>query len=246
MRMKAMAPPRTFNAMPRKSNYPNAIARHLQAAILSGEFAAGAKLPGQRDLAAQFKTSLPTIREAIGILAATGMIEVRHGHGTIIRGTSKTEGALKGWLGMAINDQERAEFLEARSLLETFIVEQIVQRPGIDFVPLEAALQRMAGALDDPKAYLEADLAFHLEMAWCAGNSVLVRMLEAIQLPMRQQIEGAIRQHLDETNGLDRSFQAHVSLVKALRARVDGRARGIIQLMINRSAAKAPSVPPNG
>lgn len=222
----------------RRPNFANTIARDLQAAILSGVFPPGSKLPGQRELAAQLETSLPTIREAISILAATGMIEVRHGFGTLIRESSEVDGALKGWLGMAINDQERRDFLEARLLLETHIVSKILaSRERIDFGPLHVALEEMRTALGSAMDYLDADLNFHWEMARCAGNTVLVRMLDAIQLPMRQQIDGAIEQHLAETGSLERSFKVHVILVDALRQGDAKTAHQTIQRMINRSAA---------
>ena len=228
------------NVIPRKTGNATRIAREIQASILGGTYASGAKLPGQRELATQFGASMPTIREAISMLAATGLIEVRHGSGSVVRSTSEAGEAFKGWLGIAANDKERDDFHEARLLVETFVVDKIIARGAkADFEPIYDALDRMEAALNDPAAYLEAGLNYHWEMARCAGNTVLVRMLDAIQLPMRAQIDAAIAWHLSETATLAVSFEDHLALLDALVAGDGPLAQETIRRMLNR-AAKAP------
>lgn len=57
----------------------------LRSAIESGEYAAGASLPSESDLAAQFSVSRPTVNNALKILRAEGLIRVERGRGTIVR-----------------------------------------------------------------------------------------------------------------------------------------------------------------
>ena len=52
--------------------------------IRSGRFPTGGKLPAERELAALFKTSRQTIREAIYHAELVGLIEVRHGTGSFV------------------------------------------------------------------------------------------------------------------------------------------------------------------
>jgi GntR family transcriptional regulator len=57
----------------------------LRSAIERGDYAAGATLPSESDLAAQFSVSRPTVNNALKILRAEGLVRVERGSGTIVR-----------------------------------------------------------------------------------------------------------------------------------------------------------------
>ena len=61
------------------------IADALRQAILSGELAAGAKLPSERSLAQSYGAARNTARQAIAILQAEGLVEAQHGRGVFVR-----------------------------------------------------------------------------------------------------------------------------------------------------------------
>lgn len=61
------------------------IAAHLRDQITTGAYAPGDKLPSERDLAAQFSAARNTAREAIGLLAAEGLVDAQHGRGVFVR-----------------------------------------------------------------------------------------------------------------------------------------------------------------
>lgn len=61
----------------------------LRAAIASGELAG--KLPGERELAKQFKVNTKTLSKALGDLAADGLVERNIGLGTFVRCESSRE-----------------------------------------------------------------------------------------------------------------------------------------------------------
>jgi GntR family transcriptional repressor for pyruvate dehydrogenase complex len=52
--------------------------------IASGNLPRDARLPAERDLARHFRVSQPTVREAIRVLEAMGLIDVRHGSGLYV------------------------------------------------------------------------------------------------------------------------------------------------------------------
>ena len=56
----------------------------LRSRIVSGELVRGARLPSERDVAEGFGVSIPTVREAVRALAATGLVDVRHGSGSYV------------------------------------------------------------------------------------------------------------------------------------------------------------------
>src|SRR5260370_21304728 len=60
------------------------VADTIMASIKSGEYKPGSRLPSERDLAASFKVSRPTIREAMIALEIRGLVEARQGSGIYI------------------------------------------------------------------------------------------------------------------------------------------------------------------
>ncbi|MEU2244029.1 GntR family transcriptional regulator [Streptomyces sp. NPDC018338] len=61
------------------------IAADLRAQITSGSLKAGERLPSEPRLAADYKVSTPTLRNALALLQAEGLIEKVHGKGNFIR-----------------------------------------------------------------------------------------------------------------------------------------------------------------
>ncbi|MEU4079730.1 GntR family transcriptional regulator [Streptomyces venezuelae] len=61
------------------------IADDLRTQIITGHLKAGARLPSEPVLAAQYKVSTPTLRNALALLQAEGLIEKIHGKGNFVR-----------------------------------------------------------------------------------------------------------------------------------------------------------------
>ncbi len=60
------------------------LARKLLADMANGRYAVGDRLPAERDLAAEYGVSRPTVREAIIALEVQGLVEVRVGSGAYV------------------------------------------------------------------------------------------------------------------------------------------------------------------
>jgi GntR family transcriptional regulator len=61
------------------------VAQGLRERILSGEWAGGAALPAEQDLARQYEVALGTMRQGLQMLVLEGLIERVHGRGTFVR-----------------------------------------------------------------------------------------------------------------------------------------------------------------
>ena len=77
---------------------------HLRKRILNHEWQAGAKIPGEFELAAQYKVARVTIRTALRSLETQGLIDIRHGSGAYIAD---------------FGDSVRAGLQELRSIMQT-------------------------------------------------------------------------------------------------------------------------------
>ena len=62
------------------------IVGHVEARIAAGDLAPGARLPGERDLAAEYGVALGTIRRAIAELRSRGAVVTLPAKGTFVVG----------------------------------------------------------------------------------------------------------------------------------------------------------------
>ncbi|WP_217197081.1 GntR family transcriptional regulator [Streptomyces buecherae] len=61
------------------------IAGELRQRIRAGQLRPGEKLPAETNLADEYRKSVPTVRQALAVLQAEGLIEKRHGRGNFVR-----------------------------------------------------------------------------------------------------------------------------------------------------------------
>src|SRR4029450_13313350 len=60
------------------------VVQHVRALIERGELKPGDRLPPERELAVQLGVSRPSVRAGLRSLAAIGVLQTRHGAGTVI------------------------------------------------------------------------------------------------------------------------------------------------------------------
>ncbi|HET6353203.1 GntR family transcriptional regulator [Streptomyces sp.] len=63
------------------------VAAAIRQGIAVGEFPPGSPLPSEAQLIERYEVSRPTVRNAIAALRSEGLIEVRHGKGSFVKGT---------------------------------------------------------------------------------------------------------------------------------------------------------------
>ncbi|MFB7499976.1 FadR/GntR family transcriptional regulator [Streptomyces sp. NPDC056161] len=87
------------------------IVEDLREQILSGALPNGSRLPSERDLAASYDVSAPTIREAIRVLTAMGLVTTRNGSRATVNAQGDT------MLAMSIASVVQVEKVGAREVL---------------------------------------------------------------------------------------------------------------------------------
>ena len=113
----------------------------LRGLIQSGHVRPGSSLPGELDLAAELGVSRHTIRHALGVLTAEGLLRRERGRGTTVVGgppPAPFERSLSNFYAFAW--EVRARGAEQRS----FVLEREVLTAGEDFAP------RLSLAPSDP------------------------------------------------------------------------------------------------
>ncbi|MGN6124466.1 MAG: FadR/GntR family transcriptional regulator [Sphingomonas oligoaromativorans] len=150
------------------------VAAAISEAIESGQYAPGARLPGERDLAEEFSVSRPTIREAMIALEIRGLVEARHGSGLYVTNTAPAEvAALELDIGAFELTEARILFEgETAALAATVMTEEKLAR-------LETLMREMSGPNPDMRTE-QADRRFHVEIAACTDNSAIRGVIEML------------------------------------------------------------------
>lgn len=158
--------------------------------LSAGRLAVGGRLPAERTLAEQLKVSRTSVREAIRILEAMGVVRAGVGSGpeagTVV--ISDPTAALGSALRLHVATQHLpvADIVETRVLLESWAAAKAPQ----DAPELDGAAALLA-AMDAPDGlsasdFLALDVRFHLALANAAGNAVVSAMMGSL----REAIQG--------------------------------------------------------
>jgi DNA-binding FadR family transcriptional regulator len=175
------------NHFVRPREKPQLIADELRALIVSGELSEGESLGHEPELIERFGVSRPSLREALRILEAEGLITVVRGvHGGVVvhepdeRMTARTAAMV-----LQSRNVPLADVFEAQAQLEPLaaraIASQRSRRAAVS--ELEALIQREEDAIEDPEAFGIANAAFHERLVSLGGNqtlSIVAEMLNEI------------------------------------------------------------------
>lgn len=173
--------------MPNKVQVPrisDAVASTLERRILEGSLKPGDRLPPERELAAEFGVSRPSLREAIQKLASKGMVQSRQGGGTYV--TAALESSFfDPWQDMMGSYPNlREDMLEFRRMIEGQAAEWAAARATeADLQRLNLAYEKLEATFlnDDTERRSEADIAFH-QAVGDASHNVLIGHLSAALL----------------------------------------------------------------
>jgi GntR family transcriptional regulator, galactonate operon transcriptional repressor len=195
--------------------------RTLAQWVLGGKYAPGAAMPREDELAEQISVSRTTIRGAIKVLIAKGLIETRPRVGVRVRPRDDwrlLDPAVLSWHPDIRKDQELLSgLLEARRIIEPSAAELAARRAtAIDLAAIESAYLGMERALpDDIDGVCDADLNFHRSLIYASHNVVLRGLVGTIDAALRAtfQISNEIMASQAET------LHVHLEVLECVRMR---------------------------
>ena len=158
--------------------------------IVQGHFAPGSLLPREQQLMAQFSLSRTTLREALKVVAAKGLVEMIQKTGTRVRPRSNWnifDADVLMWHGRdGLDEQQLGDLLELRQIIEPSAARLAATRASIGgLARIQNAFTRMQQAAGDMVAYSEVDATFHLAVIAATGNEMLERLSHILSAFLR-------------------------------------------------------------
>ena len=199
---------------------------------MSGELPVGDELPTEKQLTEHFAVSRSTIREAVRILQAQGLLS---GGDTV--STARPRVSIEQTFTRAGDALENAvrlgqvplgDLIELRLLLEggavthdALVAERIVEARD--------ALEVMRDPEVTIDAFHEADVRFHICLAGSGGNLAFPLVMTVLRDAIAEHLLGALEAMEDPRPTLARLAAEHAAILDAVEAGEGERARSLLR-----------------
>ncbi|WP_220182943.1 FadR/GntR family transcriptional regulator [Sphaerisporangium album] len=218
------------------SRVSQVIVDQIRLLIRQGKLKPGDRLPSERELCGRFEVSRVTVREALRVLEAGGLVDIRVGaHGGAFV-TTPTNARLGEGLADLLNlsPLTAAEVTEARMVFELGIVPLVVERATKeDIAALKGICARQRAALKDEPYSMTLSAEFHVRVAACTHNAAIEMLVQSFHGPLLKSLQEA--QMLAPLMGR-RGNTEHEAFVDAIEAGDGEAASKIMREHLQRTA----------
>ncbi len=213
------------------------VAKTLSLSIIRRELEPGSLIPNEDELCQQFDVSRTVIREAIRIMDARGLVEVRPRIGTRICPPSKwalTDPTLLAWQLESAPDFKLIQNLfELRNMIEPMVAKFTTQRASDEEIEHICAVfdeMKNAATIDE---HIDADLRLHLAIIDACGNKLVCSPLRPL---IENTLGSSFRLFIRSLEKARLSLPLHEAIVNAIKNRDPEGAANAVRSMLESSA----------
>ncbi|MBX3199592.1 MAG: FadR family transcriptional regulator [Labilithrix sp.] len=213
------------------------VSRQLRQAIVSGRVSVGTELPSEKELTAELGVGRSTIREALRILQAQGLLS---GGDTVStrRPRVSTHQTLSLAAAQAMENAVRlgqvplGDLVELRVVIEGASVESAAADSDEALDAARAAIVAMKastqGKAPDVEAFRAADLAFHRSLALASRNAAFPLVMGVLRSAISSHLGEALHREADLPGAIARLTREHEAILGAIEAGRGERARALV------------------
>jgi GntR family transcriptional repressor for pyruvate dehydrogenase complex len=217
---------------PGRATTPSEVAKAIQELIIDADLQTGDKLPSQAELAERLKVGTRSVREAIKILEARGMVDTHQGKGVFIKNNSLDFflEVLNDSLVFDVYKDNKLllQLTHVRQLIESNVIHELAAYPRPEMLKsLIEILDNMEQCLPDQdiERYNMLDVKFHVTLVNACGNEILATLYRNLTSLFIKSV--AQTGHLQ--GSLEKSLADHRRILEALIARDPARARELME-----------------
>jgi len=216
------------------------VLQHIEGDLLAGRLAPGDHLPAERTLSTDLGVGRSSVREALRVLEALGLIRTQTGSGpqsgAII--VARPSGGMSSLMRLQVAAQgfDVRDVVKTRLVLEAAVVTELAEVASAAPLDLGAAT-RLLDAMDadgrvSEAEFLALDAAFHLALAELSGNAVIASMMAGLRNSIESYVLAGVPNlpSWPETSG--RLRHEHRAIVDAIEAGDAERARDLVNAHI--------------
>lgn len=210
-----------------------ALINRLGQRIVAGTYASDTALPAEAVLMAEFGASRTSLREAIKVLSAKGLLESRQRIGTVVRPRrlwNVFDTDVITWHHLeGKSDKIFKDLVELRQLIEPGAARLAASRATLaDLERIERAAKAMAASVGDPAKYCEADVEFHFAVVAASDNLLFTSFANVVGDFLRLSFEVQQNALNDSDNRIEDDAAHHMRVYQAI---CDGDGEAAAQAM---------------
>lgn len=175
--------------MAKRQTVSELVQHYIRDYIVSKKLRPGDQLPSEGDIAAELEVSRVSVREAVKILQALGILEVRHGNGLFVRGLNFD--ALLDVLSYSLlfDQSSLQELYQVRKLFEVGMLPDVIENVQEDHIQTcRKYLQEWEEKMTEGHPFHEQDRLFHVTLCQAIGNNLLVELENIFWIAYRNAV----------------------------------------------------------
>lgn len=202
-------------------------------AIISGDLKPGDKIPTENELCASMRVGRNSVREAIKILVAYGVLEIRRAEGTFVRDSYDQKMLYPVLYGIILQGDSATQIVELRKILDVGILHMIVDKIDAKSLKqaedaLEQFKQKVTAADVAAEEIFEADVAFHAALKNIVQNSLLDGIYSYVEQITRMSRVKTIEKYLRE-GAMEKFIGRHQELIYVLKGKQRDRIGEVVE-----------------
>lgn len=202
------------------------VQEYVKGYIVAHGLKPGDPLPSEGELASSLQVSRGSIREAVKALETLGILEVRHGHGLLVRDFNLDPVLDILQYGLVFDQSKIREIQQIRKWLETAAISEVIPRIGeSEIAEIEEVLARWELKAAANESTSAEDRAFHQVLFGVLGNQSLNSLLDIFWVVFHSVRVKTITTDLQPTT----TVQDHRNILAAVQARDTALAQRCIQ-----------------
>jgi len=200
------------------------IITEIKRALIWGDLKPGGKLPTEKELTERYGISRGAVREAIKMLVALGVVEIKRGNGTYITKNISPSGLNQLIFSLIQKEGTPQELLELREVMELGVLEVILSKvTEKDIEKMERAIEKMAvtykTGITDRKILSELDLEFHYAFAEATHNPLIIKLFNTVLEMFLPTIEESLRYNIQIKSDPLKGVRFHRKILQAIKGK---------------------------
>lgn len=170
----------------------------IEEAIRQKKLEPGQKLPSEKDLCVMFGVSRTALREALRMLSARGLLNVKKGDGIYINNFSSTHASkpMSLYLELQFDKDYVMHLVHVRQMIEPHIAMLAAKnRTDEDLKKIEFNLKKFSDRDQDAQQLAQLDVEFHTAITQASGNPLIPLIMDPL-FSMLPKVKALIVSHL--------------------------------------------------
>lgn len=193
-------------------------------AIIEGRLKPGDKIPTEAELCRSMNVGRNSVREAIKILVAYGVLNIRRAEGTFVNKGYNSKMLYPVLYGIILQENAANQIIELRKIIDDGIMHLVIEKmhSPAQLLPAHEVLYNLRADIEqngvDASRIFQADVDFHDVLTDITGNDLLRGIGSYVNLITKKTRLKAIEKFI-ENDDVDRFFKLHEEVLSILESK---------------------------